>query len=977
MALEGAPDSRKQCWNSKCPGTSSSTTWRPGWIARSGRTADLCDYCGLAYQQSIFCETFHSDDAGWRTCNFCKKRVHCGCVASAYGIVLLDKGGVECIRCAQRLDSAGSATVVGKHGQQLLAPAPLESGKVVDPAVRGWCEGFGAALAACQSDAGAWQPPSAARTSASPPTVLARPWSTSETDLSIKSKDGGDPGSREQTTIENLECGGEAMEIDRLGSLDRAKAVGASGAGSSQSAGQGPLRVARPPGEGRGRNQLLPRYWPRITDQELKQINSGDTQTVITPLFEKMLSASDAGRIGRLVLPKACAEAYFPPIHQPEGLPLRIQDVTGRDWVFQFRFWPNNNSRMYVLEGVTPCIQSMKLHAGDTVTFSRLEADGKLVMGYRKAPTSLSSQDAGGPRVGATANTGLSTPNSAAIQSADGWGSNAGVSKSKESGAIISQLWTSQMDRKRGRPLGSKSKRLRLDSIDSLLLKSNWEEVQELLRPAPSATPTVITIDGHDFEEYSEPPVLAKRTFFTSAISGFQEQWAQCDDCGTWRRVPIDAFVPARWSCAQNSWDQTRNLCSAAQEVSSDKLEVLLGPPTSDGGKQESAPKVASTGREETVSTTSAAAGLDALAQAASTSLSPVRTTKHPRHRPGCTCIVCIQPPSGKGPKHKASCICNVCVTVKRRFRTLMQRRKKRQSEREYEVFRSKREWPEEENSDFAMLDVVGKSGTADVTNAVDDSPPTALVRPRDGGSEEGPVKGAIDLNIQPDHEERVSMVRLLQDATLPLSAYLHQQRLSTLYIGDLVSDHVSNDATSSREDTLSESSSKAEADNGLEAAGHVRHEGQRTQTSLGYVEQPNFLESWDARAVKPAEFSGDSVHSSSSKLELSMFNNGVASTTSAKKHITGAGRGRQICVGCGEPIGSAAKVNYSYVLCGFLCAFWIKSVWVDYLTYLAPSPLPSRSAEDVAPALLLERKNLDAELGQKYMFRCCLCLYL
>ena len=34
--------------------------------------------------------------------------------------------------------------------------------------------------------------------------------------------------------------------------------------------------------------------------------------------------------------------------------------------MFQFRFWPNNNSRMYVLEGVTPCIQSMQLQAGDT-----------------------------------------------------------------------------------------------------------------------------------------------------------------------------------------------------------------------------------------------------------------------------------------------------------------------------------------------------------------------------------------------------------------------------------------------------------------------------------------------------------------------------------------------------------------------------------------------------------------------------------
>lgn len=35
-----------------------------------------------------------------------------------------------------------------------------------------------------------------------------------------------------------------------------------------------PARIARPPAEGRGgRNQLLPRYWPRITDQELQQIS--------------------------------------------------------------------------------------------------------------------------------------------------------------------------------------------------------------------------------------------------------------------------------------------------------------------------------------------------------------------------------------------------------------------------------------------------------------------------------------------------------------------------------------------------------------------------------------------------------------------------------------------------------------------------------------------------------------------------------
>lgn len=85
--------------------------------------------------------------------------------------------------------------------------------------------------------------------------------------------------------------------------------------------------------------------------------------------------------------------------------------------------------------------------------------------------------------------------------------------------------------------------------------------------------------------------------------------------------------------------------------------------------------------------------GLDALASAAilgdnvcNSGEQPVgATTKHPRHRPGCSCIVCIQPPSGKG-KHKSTCTCNVCMTVKRRFKTMMQRKnQKRQSEREAE----------------------------------------------------------------------------------------------------------------------------------------------------------------------------------------------------------------------------------------------------------------------------------------------------
>lgn len=41
----------------------------------------------------------------------------------------------------------------------------------------------------------------------------------------------------------------------------------------TNSSGESHTRNGRPRGDARGRNQLLPRYWPRITDQELQQIS--------------------------------------------------------------------------------------------------------------------------------------------------------------------------------------------------------------------------------------------------------------------------------------------------------------------------------------------------------------------------------------------------------------------------------------------------------------------------------------------------------------------------------------------------------------------------------------------------------------------------------------------------------------------------------------------------------------------------------
>jgi len=570
------------------------------------------------------------------------------------------------------------------------------------------------------------------------------------------------------------------------------------------------LRVARPPAEGRGRNQLLPRYWPRITDQELQQI-SGDSNSTIVPLFEKVLSASDAGRIGRLVLPKACAEAYFPPISQPEGRPLTIQDARGKEWHFQFRFWPNNNSRMYVLEGVTPCIQSLQLQAGDTVTFSRIDPGGKLVMGFRKATNTVSLPDS---QISAIANgsilseTLFSTANEnigvvsgypgflhsikgAAdlhpsslydhhMNSADGdvsWNKADKFGGRPDEGSL-------QFLQKRSRNIGSKSRRFLIDAEDAMELKLTWEEAQELLRPAPTAKPTVVMIEDYEFEEYDEPPVFAKRSIFTIRATGEQDQWIQCDECSKWRRLPLNVIVASKWTCTDNSWDPKSCSCSAPEELTPKELQSVMQQ------YEEMRRRKGSYGLKLNVAEMDASS-LDALATAAvfgevgnQGTASVATTTKHPRHRPGCTCIVCIQPPSGKGPKHNPSCTCNVCMTVRRRFKTLMMRKKQRQSEREEAEASKKITWVNREEPEGSNLS--RSPQTLDTTR--DNSDVTMFDKVADMN------KGHIDLNFHPapaargDHGQHgvqqprpVSMMGLLEVASRPLDNYMKQNGLTSL----------------------------------------------------------------------------------------------------------------------------------------------------------------------------------------------------
>ncbi|XP_021975406.1 uncharacterized protein LOC110870534 [Helianthus annuus] len=81
---------------------STTTCFRNGWRLRNGERANLCYRCACIYENGRFCETFHSDDDGWRDCQSCRKLVHCGCVVSFNQYFLLDLGGVICRDCSKK-----------------------------------------------------------------------------------------------------------------------------------------------------------------------------------------------------------------------------------------------------------------------------------------------------------------------------------------------------------------------------------------------------------------------------------------------------------------------------------------------------------------------------------------------------------------------------------------------------------------------------------------------------------------------------------------------------------------------------------------------------------------------------------------------------------------------------------------------------------------------------------------------------------
>ncbi|XP_047313324.1 B3 domain-containing protein Os07g0563300-like isoform X5 [Impatiens glandulifera] len=505
MTTTSTPPNKKICFNSNCQEVLSRS--RKGWRRRTGDFAELCDRCASSYEEGKFCDTFHLNSLGWRCCEFCGKKVHCGCIVSFHLFVLLDDGGIECMLCARK--------------------SFILSERIKDLSVMNQSAGSGDMVGTSNGDysnINIFQKLSLTK--------------TEKKDFQFASSASQNAANGQTMVSQN-----HLLQPNTLVNKEYGGHCGVDLSGETQ------VWDGRSRADALSKIQLLSRYSPRIIDQDLKQI-SVDPNYVVTPLFEKMLSASDAGRIGRLVLPKRCAEAYFPTIYRSEGLPIKIQDLKGNEWVFQFRYWLNNCSRMYVLEGVTPCIQSMQLKAGDIVTFGRIEPEGKLVMGFRKAPTSPLFDHG-----------------------------NENQDSEKMAPSALPDMPSSKQAKTKYQASsgGSKKKRSRIETENLVELKLTLEEVQVLLRPPPNLAPVVVAIEGFGFEEYKQnAPIIGRPTIFATDKTGEKVQWVQCEECLKWRKISAGAFIPSEWTCSKNSCDPRRSSCSASQELTTAELEELL-----------------------------------------------------------------------------------------------------------------------------------------------------------------------------------------------------------------------------------------------------------------------------------------------------------------------------------------------------------------------------------------------------------------
>ncbi|CAN4101294.1 unnamed protein product [Withania somnifera] len=102
-------------------------------------------------------------------------------------------------------------------------------------------------------------------------------------------------------------------------------------------------------------------------------------------LLQKVLKQSDVGNLGRIVLPKKEAESHLPQLESRDGISIDMEDIgTSRVWNMKYRFWPNNKSRMYLLENTGDFVLAHGLQEGDfIVIYADIKCGKYLIRGVK------------------------------------------------------------------------------------------------------------------------------------------------------------------------------------------------------------------------------------------------------------------------------------------------------------------------------------------------------------------------------------------------------------------------------------------------------------------------------------------------------------------------------------------------------------------------------------------------------------------
>ena len=108
-----------------------------------------------------------------------------------------------------------------------------------------------------------------------------------------------------------------------------------------------------------------------ITHMELLRVNP-------TPIFAQIPS-----HISNFQFLQSIAESTFPAIESQNGMMLNLIDVFGEKHSFRYRFWINNASRMYLIEGTQELQVKFNVAVGDVLVFARHPSKNIYVCGRK------------------------------------------------------------------------------------------------------------------------------------------------------------------------------------------------------------------------------------------------------------------------------------------------------------------------------------------------------------------------------------------------------------------------------------------------------------------------------------------------------------------------------------------------------------------------------------------------------------------